>query len=60
MRLKKQKQQPSAPRPSGARPVQPAGDPSLPGSAGYRGAARLEKNAMPVSRFNFKRPDGKR
>lgn len=36
------------------------GDPALPGSAGYRGAEPLAKNAMPQSRFNFVRPDGKR
>jgi len=60
MRLRKQpKQQRQVVRPGAPRPAEPAGDPTLPGSAGYRGAERLGKNAMPVSRFNFKRPDGK-
>lgn len=36
------------------------GDPVLPGSAGYRGVERLKKGAMPVSRFTFVRPDGKK
>lgn len=33
-------------------------DPKLPGIAGYQGLG-LTKNAMPVNRFNFVRPDGK-
>ena len=37
----------------------PQGDPRLPGTAGYRGVGRLPKNAMPISRFNFVRPDGR-
>jgi hypothetical protein len=59
MRLWKQhKQQQPVTRPDVHRPSEPApGDPTLPGSAGYRGAARLQKNAMPISRFTFKRPD---
>jgi hypothetical protein len=53
----KKQQQPVAP-PQVHHPSEPD-DPRLPGTAGYRGAARLTKNAMPVSRFNFKRPDGR-
>lgn len=39
-------------------PVRRGGQ-ELPGIAGYQGTARLPKNAMPVTRFNFVRPDGK-
>ncbi len=35
-------------------------DPRLPGTAGYRGVGRLPKNAMPISRFTYVRPDGRR
>jgi hypothetical protein len=31
----------------------------LPGIAGYRGTDPLPKNAMPVVRFKYVRPDGK-
>jgi hypothetical protein len=37
----------------------PPGDPNLPGIAGYHGLGPLPKNAMPESRFNYRRPDGK-
>lgn len=36
-----------------------AGDPRLPGIAGYRGTDPLPKHAMPITRFRFVRPDGK-
>jgi hypothetical protein len=39
-------------------PVARAGK-ELPGIAGYQGIVRLPKNAMPLSRFNYVRPDGK-
>lgn len=32
---------------------------TLPGIAGYQGIGRLPKNAMPVVRFGYVRPDGK-
>lgn len=32
---------------------------TLPGIAGYHGVGRLPKNAMPISRFVYVRPDGK-
>lgn len=35
------------------------GGETLPGVAGYSGVGRLPKNAMPVARFNYVRPDGK-
>lgn len=35
------------------------GDPALPGIAGYHGLDPLSRTAMPHSRFNYKRPDGK-
>ena len=31
----------------------------LPGIAGYKGIEQLPKGAMPVSRFVYRRPDGK-
>lgn len=34
------------------------GGETLPGIAGYRGVGPLPKNAMPVTRFNYVRPDG--
>lgn len=56
--FKRQQRQP-APARSEYRAPASAGDSSLPGSAGYRGTARLPKNAMPQSRFRYVRPDGK-
>jgi hypothetical protein len=37
-----------------------SGDPRLPGIAGYQGVGKLPKGAMPVHRFNYVRPDGRR
>lgn len=39
---------------------QPVADPRLPGIAGYQGVGQLPKGAMPVNRFNYVRPDGRR
>jgi hypothetical protein len=35
------------------------GGKELPGIAGYKGTEPLPKNAMPVIRFKYVRPDGK-
>ncbi len=63
MGLFKRQKRTSAPKATEHQSAQPyAGDPvlpGLPGSAGYRGAARVTKNGMPHSRFNYVRPDGK-
>ena len=39
-------------------PVRP-GSKELPGIAGYKGTEPLPKNAMPVIRFKYVRPDGR-
>lgn len=58
--FKRQKRQPASARNVHRAPTPaPPGDPTLPGSAGYRGTARLPKNAMPQSRFTYVRPDRK-
>jgi hypothetical protein len=51
---KKAPRTPEPPSPPAVR-----GGQTLPGVAGYRGVERLPKNAMPVVRFNYMRPDGK-
>ena len=35
------------------------GDTTLPGIAGYHGLDHVGRRAMPQSRFNYKRPDGR-
>jgi hypothetical protein len=32
---------------------------ALPGIAGFHGIEQLPKNAMPLSRFTYRRPDGR-
>ena len=34
-------------------------DPRLPGLAGFTSPEPLKKNAMPIRRFNYVRPDGR-
>ena len=60
-RREKPSQRPVGERVSATRaPQQPIpGNPELPGIAGYAGIEPLPKGAMPVSRFNYRRPDGK-
>lgn len=50
---------PAEPDPHMVRSAVERGGTSLPGIAGYRGIEPLPKNAMPVVRFNYVRPDGK-
>ena len=38
----------------------PPDDPRLPGIAGYQGVGQLPKGAMPINRFTYVRPDGRR
>ena len=47
------------PTPPGSFETAHPGDPKLPGVAGYRGVGKLPKGAMPVMRFDYRRPDGK-
>lgn len=50
---------PTGSEPYEVRPAVEPGGKALPGIAGYRGTEPLPKNAMPVVRFDYVRPDEK-